>query len=348
MENKSKEEILNDYIAFRSLSNHTININDIKHHIEKFINHSKEDLNNFNENMLIAYINEINKNYKVTSANTIKASYLKPFIKWLYPEWSSRFRNLDRILKTVKAGDIYTDEDLLNENNFEKIIKTEESHFWKTFFLILFYGGCRPIEVCLLKWKDIEFIEDGAYINIYSKKNKKYFLKFVPSNVKFYLEELKKNSISEYVFLNNTSKKPITVKGAYFEIRKISQKALGKKTNLYTLRHSIATIIYNKDSLKDDDAARQMGHSKSMKNTYNHPHKDRLKELAKKVYMTSEDLPTEKKLELEAEIKKLKKNADEKDKIFEEFETRMLNKIAQIEEMYKNTKSKIPTTTTNN
>ena len=123
------------------------------------------------------------------------------------------------------------------------------------------------------------------------------------------------NNKSEYIFINSRTKKPISVKGAYWKIRQMSEKHLGKKINLYLLRHSIATIIYNKEGLKDSDIAEQMGHSKSMRKTYVHNNKKKLKENAKRIYFKPEDLPPEKKHKLELEIEELKKNSISKEDV---------------------------------
>ena len=111
----------------------------------------------------------------------------------------------------------------------------------------------------------------------------------------------------------------------------MSEKYLGKKINLYILRHSIATINYNKDDLKDDIVARQMGHTKSMKSTYVHNDKAKLKENAKKIYFKPEDLPPEKKLELEKKIeeqnkiiKKLWQDKKETGKMLEDFGNQLI------------------------
>lgn len=329
--NKDKSKILKDYINFRSLKNHSSGgLADIENHIKKYLSSSKKPLSEFDEPMLIKYVGKINSEYKTNTSNTIKSSFLKNFIKWYFEDWSSRFRNIDVICATEKPAPTYNPDDMLTEADVQKLIKEEESNFWKAYFLTLFYGGCRPIEVVNLKWKDLEFEDDGAFFSIYSKKNKESFLKFVPSDVSFYLKKLKNNN-SDYIFVNPRTKKPISVKGAYWKIRQMSEKYLGKKINLYILRHSIATINYNKDDLKDDIVARQMGHTKSMKSTYVHNDKAKLKENAKKIYFKPEDLPPEKKLELEKKIeeqnkiiKKLWQDKKETGKMLEDFGNQLI------------------------
>jgi len=177
--------------------------------------------------------------------------------------------------------------------------------------LVLFYGGCRPIEVTNLKWKDIDFDTDGAYIKIFSKKNNKEFTKFVPDNVSFYLKNIMQNN-SEYVFPSISDKnKPMSHKTSYFRITRLTQKVLGKRINPYILRHSIASILYNKKGLDKDNVAVQMGHSKSMEEKYNHKTLKQLRDRARSNWIETEDLPPEKKHELELKIEEQGKQLKE-------------------------------------
>jgi len=303
---KSKAEVLEEYISFRGMRNHESisGINDIRFKVKQFLESSKKDLGDFDEHDLIAHVKTLQPKLTTVSLNITKA-FFKNFLKWYFIDWSSRFRNLDVICRSEKAQSSYSAGDMITEEDFKKLMEKEDSLFWKAYFMTLFYGACRPIEVCLLKWDAVEFEkgDNGAYITIYSKKNKKSFIKYVPQDVAFYLKKLKNNG-SEFVFYHAENKKPIDRKMPYWRIKALTKKALGKVIDLYTLRHSIATIIYNKD-MNDDDIAKQMGHSKSMKHTYVHNHKDRLKELVRKIYIKTDDLPPEKKAEYEERIREL-------------------------------------------
>lgn len=320
---KSKEQVLEDYLQYRRLRNHTDAINDIKFHINNFLISTKTPLEDFDDKVLMDYLDTLKEKYSTNMLNQIKSSYLKNFIKWYFIDWSGRFRNLDRILKTEKAGASYKAEDMLNEDEFKKLIQGEESHFWKAYFMTQFYGACRPIEVCNLKWVDIEFTDDGAYITIFSNKNKNSFIKFIPQDVAFYIKELQSNG-SEYIFYNKTTKKPLTQKGAYWKIRELSKRVLGKQIHLYTLRHSIATILYNKENVKDDDIAKQMGHTKSMKGKYVHNDKTKLKEIAKKIYVKAELTPKQ-KVDYEKRIAELESKMSLAKNEFSELKNLILN-----------------------
>jgi integrase len=188
---------------------------------------------------------------------------------------------------------------MISKDDFEKIIKTEKDIFWKAYLSTHFYGACRTSEVCHLKWKDFDFDSDkdgGSYFNVYSKKNKRTFLKYLPKDATYFIKQLQNNE-SEFIFFRDN--KLLDRKRAYYHMTQLSKKAIGKKIDLSILRHSIATINYGKD-IKDDIIAQQMGHSKSMKHNYIHNDKEKLKANAKKIYIG--ELPPEKKLELEKQI----------------------------------------------
>lgn len=311
----TKAKILNDYIQFRRLKNHNEGVlKDIENHINWFMESSNKPLDEFTEKILVDYIEKIRDTYSTEMLNKIKSSFIKNFIKWYYVDWSARFRHLDVICRTEKAKSSYTSEQMLTEEDFEKLMKSENDFFWKAYFMTLFYGGCRPIEVCNLKWSDVEFDDDGAFITIFSNKNKESFLKYLPKETAFYLKQLKDISKTDYIFVDNNNQ-PINRKMPYYRMKSLSKKVLGRTIDLLTLRHSIATIIYNKDNMKDDDIAKQMGHSKSMKGKYVLNNKEKQKEIARKIYIPVGELPPEKRHKLEKEIEELKKQMQKQDQI---------------------------------
>lgn len=304
----SKQQTLKEYSDYKRTSVKSIEkLKDIERYISNFINSSKKELNKFDEKDLINFLNSISDRYSISSLNSIKA-YIKNFIKWKFEDYSKRFRNLDKLCRTEGAEQTYQPEEMLSKKDVEKLVQAEHDLKWKTFWLVYFYSGCRPSEVCNLKWTDITFEKEGAFIKIFSKKNKKTFDKFVPENVSFYLKKLKANN-SEWVFPSVKDYRknlPMKSKAVYFRLIDLSQKVLGKKVNPYILRHSVATLLYNDDKIDDDDVARQLGHTKNMKKTYNNLSEKKIKERARKIWIRPDDLPSEKKHELELKVESLK------------------------------------------
>lgn len=298
-----KRKILNEYLAYRRLTNNENKIRDIERNVRKFLYFKKIDLKDYTEIILIDFLKSIEK-YAVSTKNDIKAE-IKHFLIWKFPDYSTRYRNLTQLCKTQQTESPYRPEDMISEADFERLIKEEKSVFWKAYFSMLFYGCCRPSELFLLKWKDLDMSDrdGGIFFSIFSKKNKRTFLKYLPMNASYFVKQLQSNN-SEFVFINPIDNKLLKRQQPYYEIKKISQKALGRVIDLYTLRHSIATINYRKD-IKDDIIARQMGHSKSMKNTYSHNDKTELMNNAKKIYLG--EMPPENKVELEKKVDVLTK-----------------------------------------
>lgn len=314
---KENEQKIEDYLEFKKTS-----VSDPRTFIRyRFflkvllskINKPTEDIQ---EQDIIGAINKLSKDYKVGSMNDVKI-LMKSFLYWRYDDIKTRFRNLDKICTQLRKERTYSPDQMLSKEDIEKLVKEEKEPRWKAFFLLFFYGGFRPSEVCNLEWKNIIWDEHGAFIKVYVKKNGKSFEKYIPEDVCFYLEKLKNNN-SKYVFPTKRTKMkvirkqgvavpvgdvPMTRSGVYQHLLPLAKKVLNKHINPYILRHSIATILYNRDDLKDDDVAKQMGHSTKMKETYNNLSMDKIRERMKKIYIEAEDLPPEKKVEYENRIK---------------------------------------------
>jgi len=316
---KEKDKILNDYLEFKRLTIKTEkSLKIVKRYTSLFINYINKPLSKFEENDVVRYFNYLDENFSISSANDFKVM-VKVFIKWHYPDWSSRFRNLDRLCKKKKAQPTYSEEDMLTKEDIEKLVQYEDEKRWKAYWLIFFFGCFRPKEACELKWEEIIFDGDEAFVSFIAGKNGKRFEKYLPSNAVFYLKKLQNNG-SQYVFPTkrkhrNTTKrnqkkikledKPMTRSGVYQHLRDISKEVFGRHINPYTIRHSIATILYNKDGLKDDDVAQQMGHSSDMKRVYSHPSRKLIREKMKKLYIKAEELPPKTKKDYEKRLKEV-------------------------------------------
>jgi len=290
---------------------------------------SKEKLNNYKryvrdtktEKELIKYINSLD-GFSINTINDIKALQ-KNFIKWKYKDWSSKFPHLDQICRTKKAPAPQTADDMLPLKEVEKLVNGEEDLMWKCYWLVFCYGGCRPTETCKLTWKNIEFEDVGAMVKIFSKKNNKTFFKSVPENVSQHLKAWKKINENDLVFPSPIKKgQPITNKGVYFRLKKLSLKLLGKHVYPYQLRRSIATIKYNEDGLNEDDVASQMGHSKSMKHVYMQLNENQIKARARKIWKTVKYTEKEKE-----EIKELKNNFNELLEDYRDFQKKVMEKL---------------------
>lgn len=307
--NDENKQTLREYLLYKAT---TINakgkLQDIERYIGRFLDFTKKPIEQYTQLDLVNFLNSL-KNMSQNSQNDIKVM-LKNFLKWKFVDYSLRFRDLDKLCKNQKAQPTYTPEDMLSKEEVEKLIQEEMEFKWKAYWGALFYGGFRPCELSKLEWKNVLFENDGgAFIKIYSNKNKRYFDKYIPQPVAFWFKKIQENG-SEFVFPSTKTargKAPIGVKTAYFRLVKLSKKALGKSVNPYQIRHSIATLLYNRDDIKDEDVARQMGHNKTMRQTYDQLDAQKIREKLKKIYIKTEILPQEQKNEYEARIAKLEK-----------------------------------------
>lgn len=323
---KSEKKIIEDFISYCSISAGKNKLEDIKRSIVQFRHITEKPFDKIDLETLRKYLSLLNKsNRKKYTANGIKV-YLKRFLKWKFQDWPSRFEELKdiRLVKAFNEEKI-NEGTLLKKEQVEKIIKKEKDLTKKTFFITLYESGLRPIELRSLKWKDINFNVDNelSEIHIYSTKTSKARTVYVKAST-FYLQKLREEKKSDYVFYSRED--------LNFCISKATAtlwiKSIGKKANItlfpYLLRHSRATELYL--NMPSKVAQKFMGHSKDMSDFYAHLSSKDVKEATLKTVYNFEELPPEKKHELEKEIEALK----QKEKAFEEFSKTMLKEMVEL------------------
>lgn len=254
------------------------------------------------------------KNTNATQ-NEFKAS-VKRFLKWRFEDWSKRFQNLEDIKLHMKMNEKrINSETLLSKEDVEKIVKASKKTFWKAFFLTLYESGLRPIELRTLTWNRIKFdVEDNlTEINIYATKTSKARSVYV-NEAAFFLKKLKEQREDQnnpLVFPSNRdSSVPISKGVLSLWLTQISEKVLGRKVFPYLLRHSRATELYTNANIPDKIAQKFLGHNKSMGDVYTHLSNKDVKEAVGKTIYKFEDMPEEKKHELELKVEKLTDRLD--------------------------------------
>ena len=203
----SKVTSLKNHLEFKKTSvNSKEKIKDIERYISLFLNSINKPLSKFTEADITKFINSLE--YSIRTNNDIK-SYIKAFIKWNYKNWSSQFRNLDKICKPQKAQRAYEPEQMISIKEFARLVKGEKDVMWKCYWLVMFYGGFRPGECCALKWNQIFFEPQGTTIKLHTTKTGKDFYKGIPKNVEHILKEWKKfnSSAKELIKDINQSQK---------------------------------------------------------------------------------------------------------------------------------------------
>ncbi len=265
---------------------------------------------------LLALINT--SDLKNTTKNDIKVD-LKNFLRYKFPDWSLRFSNLEDIKTQQHSvnGEKLNPSSMIKKAEIEKLVKHETKTYWKAFLLVQYEAGLRTGEVRNLKWSDIKFNVDGdiSELSIYATKTKKARSVFVKEST-FYLKKLKEEQ-------ENVEKKGIFVFHGKFDINKpidkssvscwfgsLTQKTLGRKCWNYLLRHSRGTELYQlsrEGKISRDTAKDFMGHSKDMSYFYEHLDSKKIKEMLKDQIYKLEDLPPEKKAELEKQLEEQSK-----------------------------------------
>lgn len=311
-----KDTILSNHIEFKKTSvSSKYKLQDIKRYVGMFLKSNRKPLSDFGEEDITKFINKLN--YSIGTINDIKI-YLKVFIKWYFADWSSRFRNLDRICRQQKPPKTYQPEDMLSVDDMERLAKGEKDLMWKVYWLLLFYGGFRPSECARLKWSDVYFEPKGVIIKLHTTKTNKDFYKSLPQNVEQLLKDWKHYNTTELLFPSPIKQGDcVKSRSVCHRLKRLSKKVLGRVVVPYQIRHSIGTILYNDTHKKDDHTANQMGHSKSMKHIYLNLDGEKIKANARNLWLDVELSPKDRsKLELEIEeqkneIKKLQKEMKE-------------------------------------
>ena len=251
-----------------------------------------------------------------STQNAYKAS-IKRFLRWRFKDWSERFQNLEDIKLHMKMNEEkINSETLVSKEDVEAIVKAEKRTYWKAFFLTLYESGLRPSELRNITWGKINLNVEGdiSELNVFATKTHRARSVYV-SEATFYLRKLKEQREdinNPLVFPAQRDKsKPIRKDTACHWLGRISQEVLGRKIFPYILRHSRATELYTNAKIPDKIAQKFLGHSKSMGDVYTHLSNKDVKEAVGKTIYKFEDLPPEKKHELENKVDTLKKEVRE-------------------------------------
>jgi len=308
----SKLHVLDKHIDFKKTSvKFEPKLKDIRRYLGKFINSTRKPLDKFTEEDLVKFINSLSKKYSIRTINDIKV-YLKVFIKWHYEDYSSRFRNLEKLCKMQTPSKAYEPEQMLSFEDVEKLVKGEKDLMYKVYWLVFFYGGFRPSEAASLKWGEIFFEKEGVIIKVHTSKTNRDFYKSLPKHAEHLLKEWREYNHSDLVFPSPIKEgEPIKARSICGRLKRLSKKVLGREVVPYAMRHSIATLLYKDDKREDDDAANQLGHGKSMKHTYMNLDGEEKKAKARKLWIKTKPLTPEERdrmKELENRIKKLEQD----------------------------------------
>jgi len=324
----SEKKLLEDYITYRKARGVSAerDLLDIKRYILQLRYILQKDLRKINLNEVRQITAIINTSWlKNEVKNGLKIDF-KNFLKYAFPDWSIRFADLQDIKQSSKSRneERINAQTIFTKQDIEKLMKHETKLFWKSFLITQYEAGLRTIECRTLKWDSIKFNIDGdiSEIGIYATKTSRARTIFV-KEATFYLQKLKEEQEntgikSIYVFPSKSKKNmPVDKNSVSSWFRNLTKKALGREGWNYLLRHSRATELYrlaDENKISKETAIKFMGHSSDMSKTYTHLDKQEIKNMLKNQVYKLEELPEEKKHELEKEISELKR---ENEKIWE-------------------------------
>ncbi len=259
-----------------------------------------------------------NSGRSVHTCNKIK-THIKRFLRWKFKDYPTRFNDLEDIKQVNNKfnEEKINSDTLLTPKDVEKIVKDEPNIFWKTFFIVLYESGCRPIELRLLKWKNISFNidkDDLSKIHIFATKTSKSRDIYVQSGTKFLkeLREMRNNPESSSLVFSAVSNKnePMDKSTVSVWLKRRSKSALGRSVNPYLLRHSRATELYLNANIPDSVAQKFLGHGKDMKDVYNHLSSEDVKLAVSKTIYNFEIVSPDKKADYDLKIKKLEEGVE--------------------------------------
>lgn len=330
---KKEKDLIEEYVRYVSITSKSkVRLENSKRSLIALRKVTKTPLEKITLEDLREFLALLNNSERTQSSRNELKHTIKRFLKWKFKDWSERFDNLSDIKLVMRMNEEKINANtLLTSKDVEAIIKEEPKLYWKAFFMALYESALRPKELRTLLWKNIKFDidKDGiSEINIYATKTSRARSVYV-KEATFYLKKLKEKSKNELVFpAPRNPNKPMSKELPAMWLGRISEKVLGRRVYPYILRHSRATELYTNSGIPDKTAQKFLGHSKSMGDVYTHLSNKDVKEAISKTIYKLEDLPPEKKLELE---KKLEKETLERKKDMRI----MLGMKKQIEEMGK-------------
>jgi len=244
----------------------------------------------------------------------VKITFQK-FLKWNYRDWSDRFDNLKDIrFGKISTQEKYNDTTLLTDEDTKKLINVCQGYRDKSLISLKIETAGRPEEIRKLKFKD--FNEDYTEVTLFSGKKKES--RTLPCDNSSIFIKKWFNSYSypdvrkeDYLFPSPNNREKILTSNAEWHLIKRTAERAGIKKNVYgyLLRHSKLNELYKK--LPIQIHRKFAGHSRdsSMTAIYDHTNNEEMIEAIRKL-KDVENMPEERKHELEKQIKELQENQE--------------------------------------
>lgn len=342
---KAEQKLIEDYIFYRKArglgESKAKDLRRFLIQIRVLLDENFKDCDNLEKISQLAV--KINESFLANETKKNIRFDLSNLFKYLFPDWSNRFRDLEIFRGRKDKGENSKSKNktlnLPSDEDIEKMLKTENRTFWRTFLLIQATTGLRTGETRKIETKNISFDKDGtSKIEVYMSKNGNDKVVFCDKQATDYIKKLiqeQKNnkSLGKYLFHSKTDvNKPIHKNSVCKWFSELSLKATGKQFIPYSLRHKKATELYKlakENKISEFTALRLLGHHKSMMNTYDKtPKEEEVKILKEQAF--NMDISEEKKHELEKEIERLREEFTRK---IEEIEIKRNQELKKIREL---------------
>jgi integrase/recombinase XerD len=212
--------------------------------IAQFLNKNFEDANREDIQVLVGKL-EGSERFAKSTIRDIKIT-LRKFYKWL--------RNTDEFPEEVKwfkihlkYKDIKNPEEMLTEEEIQRMINSCKDPRDKAFISMLYESGCRIGEILLLKINQVKFDQYGALLFVNGKTGfrRVRIVASVPYLVEWINNHPLKDNPKEFLWLSRDLK--IWSYGAmYGMLKRTARKAkINKKFNPHNHRHSRASYLAN-------------------------------------------------------------------------------------------------------
>ncbi len=209
--------------------------------------------------------------------NKIRSMFIT-FLSWV--EETYDIPNLYRQIKKPKRKEQKKEMQIWELDEFIKFQNVIDDVLWKTFFMSLFYSGCRVGEILALSDDDV-ILNNGIYSFRISKNitrksvnpNQSYVVSAPKTNssnrivslpaimteqIQQYLEYKQANNISGEFFFGGDNPIPQTTYGRYFQ--KYTDAAGIKKIRIHDLRHSHVSMLIHLN-VPITAISKRLGHS---------------------------------------------------------------------------------------
>lgn len=189
----------------------------------------------------IRYLKNYRKNNKTLSISTqlMYFNILNSVLNRAIKEEIIEYNPISKIPLDEKIKSEYKICSFLTQEEINTLENTEFEHPVKQAFLFCCYCGLRYSDVSNLKWKNISYINNRAFINIICKKTGMPNLIPLCNNAINYLPKGNNISQNDYIF------KLQCPRSSQYAMREwVKMCNFNKKVTFHTSRHTFATLLY--------------------------------------------------------------------------------------------------------